>query len=263
MQAQQPPATQDSQPAAAPSAPTPAPKKKLPTAAVIAIAAAIGLVVGLAGGLGGMYLYATPIINQQKSDIQDLNTSLDSVKAQLADANEKLNPQEDPNDTGSNTDASGTGETAVSGGVEMKVLEAGEQPTISFDTCGDGCSNGQYGPKTPDANTKYWVAKVEVTNNTSSPMDITCSYPYEIVALNSKNQKYTPIKNLYQVEGNPECNAQLQPGLTSTVTYPFQVPLDAKMVAIAFRDVGDVYSGIGGEDNYSYIVTDPNYVVNR
>lgn len=109
MQAQQPPATQDSQPAAAPSAPTPAPKKKLPTAAVIAIAAAIGLVVGLAGGLGGMYLYATPIINQQKSDIQDLNTSLDSVKAQLADANEKLNPQEDPNDTGSNTDASGTG----------------------------------------------------------------------------------------------------------------------------------------------------------
>ena len=263
MQAQQPPATQDSQPAAAPSAPTPAPKKKLPTAAVIAIAAAIGLVVGLAGGLGGMYLYATPIINQQKSDIQDLNTSLDSVKAQLTDANEKLNPQEDPNDTGSNTDASGTGETAVSGGVEMKVLEAGEQPTISFDTCGDGCSNGQYGPKTPDANTKYWVAKVEVTNNTSSPMDITCSYPYEIVALNSKNQKYTPIKNLYQVEGNPECNARLQPGLTSTVTYPFQVPLDAKMVAIAFRDVGDVYSGTGGEDSYSYIVTDPNYMVNR
>lgn len=63
MQAQQPPATQDSQPAAAPSAPTPAPKKKLPTAAVIAIAAAIGLVVGLAGGLGGMYLYTTPIID--------------------------------------------------------------------------------------------------------------------------------------------------------------------------------------------------------
>lgn len=203
MQAQQPPATQDSQPAAAPSAPTPAPKKKLPTATVIAIAAAIGLVVGLAGGLGGMYLYATPIINQQKSDIQDLNTSLDSVKAQLADANEKLNPQEDPNDTGSNTDASSTGETAVSGGVEMKVLEAGEQPTISFDTCGDGCSNGQYGPKTPDANTKYWVAKVEVTNNTSSPMDITCSYPYEIVALNSKNQKYTPIKNLIRSKATP------------------------------------------------------------
>lgn len=35
------------------------------------------------------------------------------------------------------------------------------------------------------------------------------------------------------------------------------------MVAIAFRDVGDVYSGTGGEDNYSYIVTDPNYMVNR
>lgn len=46
-----------------------------------------------------------------------INTSLDSVKAQLADANEKLNPQEDSNDTGSNTDASGTGETAAPGSV--------------------------------------------------------------------------------------------------------------------------------------------------
>ena len=167
----QPPAPQDEQPETVSPAPHPA-AKKLPIPAIIAITAAIGLVVGLAGGLGGMYLYTNPIINQQQSDIQDLNTSLDSVKAQLADANEKLNPQEDSNDTGSNTDASGTGETAASGGVEMKVLEAGEQPTISFDTCGDGCSNGQYGPKTPDANTKYWVAKVEVTNNgkDSSPV---------------------------------------------------------------------------------------------
>lgn len=96
MQAQQPPTPQGTQPATMPLTPQPTPKKKLPIPALIAIAAAIGLVVGLAGGLGGMYLYATPIINQQKSDIQDLNTSLDSVKAQLADANEKLNPRKIP-----------------------------------------------------------------------------------------------------------------------------------------------------------------------
>lgn len=245
-----------------PAAAPPLAKKKLSAAAVTAIAAAISLIVGLLGGGIGMYLYTTPIINGQKTTIQDLNTSLDSIKAQLADANEQLNPQEEDSDnTDSNTNASGIGATAVSGGVEMKLLEAGEQPTISFDTCGDGCSNGSYAPQAPDANTKYWVVKVEVTNNTSSPMDITCSYPYEIAALNSKNQKYTPIKDLYKIEGNPECNAQLQPGLTSTVTYPFQVPLDAKMVALAFRDVGDLFSGTGGESEYSYIVTDSNYMV--
>ena len=170
MQAQQPPATQDSQPAAAPSAPTPAPKKKLPTAAVIAIAAAIGLVVGLAGGLGGMYLYATPIINQQKSDIQDLNTSLDSVKAQLADANEKLNPQEDPNDTGSNTDASGTGETAVSGGVEMK--PANSPPSASTHAATDAATanTGQrHRTRTPSTGWPRWRSRTTPAVRWTSP----------------------------------------------------------------------------------------------
>ena len=91
----QPPAPQDEQPETVSPAPHPA-AKKLPIPAIIAITAAIGLVVGLAGGLGGMYLYTNPIINQQQSDIQDLNTSLDSVKAQLADANESSTPRKIP-----------------------------------------------------------------------------------------------------------------------------------------------------------------------
>lgn len=160
-------------------------EKKLPIAVAI-ISAAVGLVIGLVTGLGGMYLYATPVINSQRADIQDFNTSLESVKAQLADTSEKLNLQNSNDDTDTNT--TGIGNTTISGGVTMKVLEAGEQPTISADTCGDRCSNGQYGSKSPDANAKYWVVKIEVTNNTSSPMDITCGYPYEIVTLNSKTK---------------------------------------------------------------------------
>lgn len=142
----------------------------------------------------------------------------------------------------------------TNGGIDMKLISAGEQPTISYDTCGDRCSNGSYAPKSPDTDTKYWVAVVEVKNNTKQPLDITCSYPYDIKALNSDNQQYTPIDNLYNVEGNPECNAELQPGLSTQVTYPFQVPLDVKMVIIAFRDVGDLTAGEGGEDEYSYLV---------
>lgn len=228
------------------------------------------LVVGALVGAGCMYLYATPVVNSAQQSAADWKKKYDGQK-KLNDFMMEMYPQSSSGDTNddsssndsSNNDVTGIGSTAVSGGIEMKVLEAGDQPSISFDTCGDGCSNGQYAPKAPDANTKYWVAKVEVKNNTSRPLDITCGYPYEIVALNSKSQHYTPIQDLYQVEGNPECNAQLQPGLTSTVIYPFQVPADAQMVAIAFRDVGDILSGESGEDEYAYIVTDENYKISH
>ncbi|OIN62937.1 FxLYD domain-containing protein [Bifidobacterium longum] len=58
----QPPAPQDEQPETVSPAPHPA-AKKLPIPAIIAITAVVGLVIGLAGGIGGMYLYTTPIID--------------------------------------------------------------------------------------------------------------------------------------------------------------------------------------------------------
>ncbi|MBT1180857.1 hypothetical protein JS531_02485 [Bifidobacterium sp. CP2] len=228
--------------------------------------------------ISGFFMGSSFMVNQSNADIQAAQASAKKWKKQY-EQQKAYNELRDmgmpgPNDsddtgtdsgTSSDDDANsvtGLNKPAVNGGIEMKVLEASEQATISYDTCGDGCSNHEYAPKSPDTNTKYWVVKVEVKNNTSSPLDITCGYPYEIVAFNSKSQQYTPIRSLYQVEGNPECNAQLQPGLTSTVTYPFQTPADATMVGIGFRDVGDILNGKAGEDDPTYIITDDNYTIN-
>lgn len=220
------------------------------------------LVVGYIAGRLTIISRANSIIAQKNSRIEKLETSLDSVKKQLADANKRLNPTNGTNDDSNDAIQQGQiGETVVNGGIEMKLVSASEQATISYDTCGDSCSNGTYAPKSPDASTKYWVAVVEVKNNTKKPLDITCSYPYEIYALNSDSQQYTPIDALYQVEGNPECNVDLQPGLSTQVTYPFQVPLDVKMVAVAFRDVGDILSGTSGEDSPSYLIADKGYKI--
>lgn len=134
----QPPAPQDEQPETVSPAPHPA-AKKLPIPAIIAITAVVGLVIGLAGGIGGMYLYTNPIINQQQSDIQDLNTSLDSVKAQLADANEKLNPQEDSNDTGSNTDYQNCTAAKAAGAAPIYRGQPGYSTKLDRDGDGVAC----------------------------------------------------------------------------------------------------------------------------
>lgn len=256
---------QPAPPYAQPQAPQPVPtqpvaSRKPSTVLVAAVAAVVALAVGFALGWGVRSSGANAALADRDAQIEKLNTTVESLQLQLGYGDDQEDGQSG-NGSGSGDDAvqGKRGETVTSGGIDMKLIDAGEQATINYDTCGDGCSNGTYGPKSPDENAKYWVVTVEVTNNTMKPLDITCGYPYEIFALNSDSQQYTPIDGLYQVEGNPECNAQLQPGMTDTVTYPFMVPLDAKMVAIGFRDVGDLLSGGTGESEPSYIVTDDDY----
>ena len=247
-------------PYAQPTAPQPTAAKRPNTVLVAVIAAVVALAVGFALGWGVRSSGANAALADRDAQIEKLNTTVESLQLPLGYGDDQTDGQSgDGSGTGDDVIQGEPGETVTSGGVDMKLLSAGEQATINYDTCGNGCISGTYGPKSPDENTKYWVATVEVTNNTKKPMDITCSYPYEIFALNSDSQQYTPIDSLYLVEGNPECNAQLQPGMTDTVTYPFMVPLDAKMVAIGFRDVGDLLSGETGESQPSYIVTDDDY----
>lgn len=234
----------------------------------------LALALGIALGWGFTQMHASDtlkrVVASKDAEIEKLDISVNSLKEQLESALQRENEQDGRNEQNEPADSDGPGNTegkpnedVSNGGITMKLLESGEKPTISFDSCGHGCSNGKFAPKNPDADTKFWVVTVEVTNNTKKPLDITCGYPYEIVALNSDNQQYTPIDDLYDVEGNPECNAGLQPGTKTKVTYPFQVPLNAKMVGIAFRDVGDLTGGTPGQDNYAIIITDSNYYVSR
>lgn len=235
------------------------------------VSAIVALAVGLAVGWGiTSHKAKTAIasknaqIESAKKELDETQRALDSVQQQLEDSQNQNNGSATQEDSANPKNTEGKpNEEVANGGITMKLLEFGEKSTISFDSCGHGCSNGKFAPRNPDKDTKYWVVKVEVTNNTKKPLDITCGYPYEIIALNSDNQEYTPIDDLYDVEGNPECNAQLQPGTKATVTYPFQVPLSAKMIGIAFRDIGDFLSGEKGQDNYAIILTDDNYSVSR
>ena len=133
----------------------------------------------------------------------------------------------------------GIGATHTSGGITATLLSAGEQPTISYDTCGDGCSNGTYAPKSPSAGQKWWVATFNITNNTKDPIDVTCSAPVTVKAVNSKGQRYTPIDSIYQVQNNPKCDFELQPGNSEKALFPFEIPSSADVVAVGFYDSSD------------------------
>lgn len=150
----------------------------------------------------------------------------------------------------------GIGETVENDGIRMKLVSASDQPSISYDTCGDNCNYFKYAPKPADPNTKYWVVTTEITNTGKEPIDLTCSDPVEINAYNSKNQRYTPIEQLGQVEGNPKCNAKLQPGLSSAMTYPFLVPSSAAMIGLSWKPV---HLDVERQTEYSYFLTDNNY----
>ena len=50
-------------------------------------------------------------------------------------------------------------------------------------------------------------------------------------------RKFDPIESLDQIQGNPECNALLQPGFTDQMTWVYLVPPDAHITTFQFSDV--------------------------
>lgn len=67
-------------------------------------------------------------------------------------------------------------------------------------------------------------------------MDLTCGWPIEMKLFDSEERMFDPVDSLHEIEGNPACNAQLQPGFASEITYPFLVPADSVVNGLMFRD---------------------------
>lgn len=66
---------------------------------------------------------------------------------------------------------------------------------------------------------------------------MTCSFPIDIKVFNGSSQVYSPIESLYKIKDNPECNAQLQPGFESPMTWAFLVPAKSTIAGAAFSEV--------------------------
>lgn len=86
---------------------------------------------------------------------------------------------------------------------------------------------------------KFITVKLRVLNDSKKGLDLTCGYPIKNYLVDEREREFTSIGKLYRIRGNPECNAKLQPGFSTDMTYIYRVPLNANITAFMFEDATD------------------------
>jgi hypothetical protein len=151
---------------------------------------------------------------------------------------EKPTPTPTPTPTPKVTTAQ-IGDVAVNGGIQIQVTSAVASPTVTLNTSGYRSGSGYetYEEVPAQSGGKYIIVTSVVTNNSKAPIDLTCSFPIDMKTFNVAVQLYSPIEDNRKIKGNPECNAQLQPGFESPMIWAFMVPDKTTIIAAVFSEV--------------------------
>lgn len=91
---------------------------------------------------------------------------------------------------------------------------------------------------------KYVVVRTEVTNDSTTSFDLTCSLPISTKILDARGRQFDAIDSLYKLRDNPECNDGLQPGFTADMTWAYRLPSDAVVSGWSFEETTD-FTGTG------------------
>lgn len=152
----------------------------------------------------------------------------------------------------------GIGDTLVNGGVTLTLNEAFDAPSITVNETSYRRGSGYetYTERMPTEGGKFFVARTTIENTGKRSMDLTCGYPIAIKALSDKDQEFDQADDLSDVQDNPLCNDNLQPGFSTSVTYAFVVPADANIVGLYFYDTSGSERG-----NPAIFTLDPNYTI--
>lgn len=129
------------------------------------------------------------------------------------------------------------GQAIENNGVSLTVHSATTSPTLSRNLSNyrQGSGYETYTDVPADQGGQYLLVKTTVENTGTAPMDLTCSMPIHIVAFDGQDRTFSTVEKLYEIQGNPECNKQLQPGFSSEMTYAYLVPQDEHITGVAFR----------------------------
>jgi hypothetical protein len=135
----------------------------------------------------------------------------------------------------------GVGEPVKANGFVMTVKKVTNAALLEVNASGYESGSGYetWTKKKPAAGGRFIILDTVIKNTSVKSMDLTCSFPIDIKVFNTDSQQYDPVQDLSEMRGNPECNAQLQPGFKSKMTYAFMVPKATKIIG-ALVDTGEL-----------------------
>ena len=135
-------------------------------------------------------------------------------------------PVESPSPSPSQSAGFKVGDEARNGGAVVKITKVREVGAITL----DGAT------KKAGAGAKYVILETVVFNDTKASMDLTCSLPIVNNLVDDQGRRFDTIEDLYEIPGNPECNAELQPGFKDEMQFVYRVPKEAKIATWEFSE---------------------------
>jgi hypothetical protein len=125
------------------------------------------------------------------------------------------------------------GGPVTKGGVTLTFDSVTNQPAIAVTR----------GPeRTPQPGGKYVRLDTTIKNDGRQSMDLTCSFDVQVVLVDSQRRQFDHVEDQYEIDGNPECNAGLQPGFSTNMAYVFEVPVAAEVTLFGFGDPNVKYN---------------------
>ncbi len=118
------------------------------------------------------------------------------------------------------------GQPVTNGGIKLTINSV-SQPADIPRTDGD---------VPPRSGAKIVRVDTTIENVGQKSIDLTCSYPVANKIYDSSKREFDTVDDLYKIPGNPECNADLQPGFSSPMSYVYEVPVDANIEFFGFAD---------------------------
>lgn len=140
----------------------------------------------------------------------------------------------DPDAPGYSNVLGSSGETITAGNITITVndvnektaIEVMESPHPEADTHTETAPDGH----------KYIEVATTVENSSGRPWDLTCSQPISASIADEQGNIHLPMRNTYEVPGNPECNTMLNPGSSADMIWRFEMADNANPEFFGFAD---------------------------
>lgn len=180
------------------------------------------------------------IVEISKSEYEELLAIKDNFQESIESSTDSEVSPEETNDKFYNL-----GEEVDTNGLLLTVEEFKESENISVYEKGIVQEAAEILTQTPSRKgAKFISVSTHIKNNTGEPMDLTCSLPVGTSLYDENDNRFTSIDDLYLIEGNPECNDDLNPGFDAKMTWVYEVPKDF--------DISKAYFGYyNGQTDYS------------